>query len=80
MPTHLEIEMPDRISCFQLEDQLKALYPLAVGRHGVWHIELDDDGDHVDEVVDVTRRFLQVHELDAAVLHVDGAELTIYPW
>lgn len=39
--THLEIEMRDRSSAFALEDHLKALYPLAVGRHGVWRVELD---------------------------------------
>lgn len=39
--THLEIEMPDRTSAFQLEDHLKPLYPLAVGHHGVWHVELE---------------------------------------
>lgn len=77
--THLEIEMPDRTSCFQLEDELKELYPLAVGRRGIWHIELDDDGNHLDTVVDRTRRYLREHDLDAAVLHVDGDELTIYP-
>jgi hypothetical protein len=77
--THLEIEMPDRSSAFQLEDELKSLYPLAVGRHGVWCVELDDDGDHLDTVVDVTRRWLRAHELDELVLRVDGAELHVHP-
>lgn len=71
--------MPDRTSCFQLEDELKALYPLAVGRHGVWHVELDDDGDHLDTVVATTRRYLREHELANAVLHVDGTLLEIVP-
>jgi hypothetical protein len=71
--------MPDRRSCFQLEDELKPLYPIAVGRRGVWHIELDDDGDNLETVVEVTRRYLREHELEAAVLHVDGSELTVHP-
>jgi hypothetical protein len=75
----VEIEMPDRRSCFQLEDELKALYPLAIGRHGIWHVELEDDGAHLDTVVATTRRYLREHELDAATLSVDGAELQIVP-
>jgi hypothetical protein len=77
--THLEIEMPDRASAFQLEDELKQLYPLAVGSHGVWQVELDDEGDHLDTVVDTTRRWLRSHgELDELVVRVDGAELHVH--
>ena len=79
MATHLEIEMPDRSSCFQLEDELKALYPLAVGHHGVWHVELEDEGGDLDTVVATTRRYLREHALDTVVLHVDGTELRIAP-
>ena len=79
MATHLAIEMPDRSSAFQLEDELKSLYPLAVGSHGVWRVELEADGDHLDTVVDVTRRWLRDHELDELVLLVDGAELHVHP-
>jgi hypothetical protein len=75
----VEIEMPDRASCFQLEDELKALYPLAVGRHGVWHVELEDDGAHLADVVSTTLRYLREHELAAATLSVDGAERQIRP-
>jgi hypothetical protein len=77
--THLEIDMPDRRSCFQLEDELKPFYPLAVGHRGVWHVELDDDGDHLDAVVETTRRYLREHELGSATLHVDGSERQICP-
>lgn len=71
--------MPDRSSAFQLEDELKPLYPLAVGRHGTWSIELEDDGDHLDTVVDVARRWLREHELTELVVIVDGAELHVHP-
>jgi hypothetical protein len=78
--TRLEIEMPDRASAFQLEDELKGFYPLAVGSHGVWHVELDDEGDHLDTVVETTRRWLRAHEeLEELVLRVDGAELHVHP-
>jgi hypothetical protein len=79
MPTHLEIEMPDRSSAFQLEDELRDLYPLAVGHQGVWHIELEDDGDHLATVIDVTRRWLRVHDLAELVLNVNGAEIRVFP-
>ena len=75
---HLEIEMPDRASAFQLEDELKQLYPLAVGRHGVWQVELDDEGDHLDTVVETTRRWLRACELEELVVRVDGAELHVH--
>jgi hypothetical protein len=77
--THLEIEMPDRSSAFELEDQLRRLYPLAVGRHGVWSVEVDDEGDHLDEVVETTRAWLRAHGLGELVLHVDGSELHVHP-
>lgn len=76
--TRLEIEMPDRASAFQLEDELKRFYPLAVGSHGVWHVELDDEGDHLDAVVETTRRWLRAQELEELVLRVDGAELHVH--
>jgi hypothetical protein len=79
MATHVEIDLPDRRSCFQLEDELKPFYPLAVGRHGVWHVELDDDGDHLATVVETTRRYLREHELGSATVYVDGDELVVYP-
>ena len=79
MATHLEIAMPDRSSAFQLEDELKPLDPLAVGSRGVWHVELEDDGDHLDTVVDVARRWLRDHELTELVVIVDGAELHVHP-
>lgn len=79
MASHLQIEMPDRPSAFQLEDELKRLSPLAVGRHGAWSVEVDDDGDHLDTVVDVARRWLREHELTELVVIVDGAELHVHP-
>jgi hypothetical protein len=76
--THLSIEMPDRRGAFELEDELRTLRPLAIGRRGVWRVEVDDEGDHLDEVVDATRRWLREHELDELVLEVDDAALHIH--
>ena len=71
--------MPDRSSAFRLEDELKSLYPLAVGRHGIWHVELEDDGDHLDVVIDAARRWIRSSELDELVVLVDGAALHVHP-
>jgi hypothetical protein len=75
---HVEIEMPDRQSAFRLEDDLRALYPLAVGQHGVWSVVVDDEEDHLDEVVEASRRWLRTADLDDLVLLVDGRELHVH--
>lgn len=73
--------MPDRSSAFQLEDELRTLRPLAVGRHGVWKVELDDEEDHLDAVVEAARRWLREHEPPCGelVLRVGTSELRIHP-
>lgn len=78
MTTHLSIEMPDRRSAFELEDELRVLHPLAVGRRGVWRIEVDDEGDHLAEIVEVTRHWLREHEVDELVLEVDSAPFHVH--
>lgn len=60
--TRLEIEMPDRVSAFLLEDHLKPRYPLAVGCHGVWHIELDVEEDEVEAVLAEARDWLELRQ------------------
>jgi hypothetical protein len=75
---HVEIEMPDRRSAFSLEDDLRALYPLAVGRRGVWSVVIDDEEDHLDEVVEASRHWLQTAELDDLVLRIGEHELHVH--
>jgi hypothetical protein len=75
---HVEIEMPDRQSAFRLEDDLRALYPLAIGRHGAWSVVVDDEEDHLDEVVEASRRWLSAADLDDLVLLVGGHELHVH--
>jgi len=70
VPTQIEIEMPDRASAFELEDELRFLHPLAVGSHGSWHIELADSGSHLDAIAEATQIFVRAHDLDGLVLHV----------
>jgi len=70
--------MPDRQSAFRLEDDLRALYPLAVGRDGVWSVVVDDEEDHLDEVVEASRRWLRTADLDDHVLHVGEHELHVH--
>ena len=69
--------MPDRSSAFELEDELKPLRPLAIGSHGIWHVEVDDEGDHLAEIVAVARDWLREHDLDELVVCIDGAELHV---
>lgn len=75
----VEIEMPDRQSAFRLEDDLRALYPLAVGRQGVWSVVVDDEEDHLDEVVEASRRWLRTTDFDDLVLHIGDRELVVHP-
>jgi hypothetical protein len=74
----VEIEMPDRQSAFRLEDDLRALYPLAVGRHGVWSVVVDDEEDHLDEVVEASRRWLRTTDFDDLVLRIGEHELHVF--
>jgi hypothetical protein len=74
----VEIEMPDRQSAFRLEDDLRALYPLAVGRHGVWSVVIDDEDDHLDEVVEASRRWLRTADLDDLVLRIGERQLHVH--
>jgi len=74
----VEIEMPDRQSAFRLEDDLRALYPLAVGRGGLWSVVIDDEEDHLDEVVAASRRWLQTAELDDLVLRIGERRLHVH--
>ncbi len=61
--SRLEIEMPDRTSAFQLEDELRRFYPLAVGSHGHWHVEVDGDADDLAEAVTEAEEWLREHEV-----------------
>ena len=71
MATHLEIEMQGRSSAVALEDELKQLYPLAVGRHGVWHVELElAEKDEVAAALATTEEWLRAHDGETAVVRV----------
>jgi hypothetical protein len=63
----VEIELPSRASAFQLEDHLKALHPLAVGRRGVWHVELDVDDAELDAALIAARDWLETRGETAVV-------------
>ena len=78
MSLHVEIEMPDRQSAFRLEDDLRALYPLAVGRHGVWSVVVHDEEDHLDEIVEASRRWLRTSGVDELVLRIGDSELVVH--
>jgi hypothetical protein len=70
VPTHVEIEMPNRASAFELEDELRFLHPLAIGSHGSWHIELADEGSHLDAIAEAAQLLVRARDLDGLVLRV----------
>ena len=70
MACRLEIEMPDRPSAFQLEDELRRFYPLAVGRHGVWHVEVDAEDGDLAEVVLTAQDWVRAHDGDTVILRL----------
>jgi hypothetical protein len=74
----VEIDMPDRQSAFRLEDDLRALYPLAIGRHGMWSVVIDDEEDHLEEVVEASRRWLRTADLEDLVLRIGERELHVH--
>jgi hypothetical protein len=65
--SRLEIELSSRSSAFRLEDHLKALHPLAVGRHGSWHVEVEVDDCDVDAALLATRDWLESQDEVAVV-------------
>jgi hypothetical protein len=75
---HVEIEMPDRQSAFRLEDELRDLYPLAIGKQGAWSVVIDDEEDHLDDVVEASRRWLRTAQLDDLVVRIGDNELHIH--
>ena len=70
MASRLEIEMPDRPSAFQLEDELRRFYPLAVGHQGVWHVEVDAEDGDLAEVVLTAQDWVRTHDGDPLVLRL----------
>lgn len=78
MAFHVEIEMPDRQSAFRLEDELRDLYPLAIGKQGAWSVVIDDEEDHLDDVVEASRRWLRTAQLDDLVVRIGDNELHIH--
>jgi hypothetical protein len=68
--SRLEIEMPDRTSAFQLEDELRRFYPLAVGSHGHWHVEVDGEPEELAEAVGTAEDWLRLHDVVPVLLRL----------
>jgi hypothetical protein len=68
----IRIEAPDADSALGLERRLAHLTPTSVGHDGRWLVELDDDGDRLDEIVAAVRHWLGDSGLAKTAVHVDG--------
>ena len=62
--------MPDRTSAFQLEDELRRFYTLAVGSHGHWHVEVDGEAAELAEAVGTAEDWLRLHDVVPVLLRL----------
>ena len=68
----VRIEAPDADTALALERRLAHLMPTTVGHDGRWLVELDDDGDRLDEILAAVKHWLGDVGLAKTVVHVDG--------
>jgi hypothetical protein len=64
---------PDAATALALEKLLSHLEPTTVGRHESWTVELEDDGDRLDEVIAAVRHWLRENGIESTSVVVDGA-------
>jgi hypothetical protein len=68
----IRIEAPDAETALGLERRLAHLMPTSVAHDGRWLVELDDDGDRLDEILAAVKHWLGDVGLAKTVVHVDG--------
>jgi hypothetical protein len=68
----IRIEAPDAETALGLERRLAHLMPTSVAHDGGWLVELDDDGDRLDEILAAVKHWLGDVGLAKTVVHVDG--------
>ena len=68
----IAVHAPDARTALALERRLSHLEPTSVGRHDSWIVELDDDGDRLDEVLAAVRHWLREEGLESTSVNVDG--------
>jgi hypothetical protein len=73
----IAISAPDAASAFLLEKRLSHLHPTSIGRREGWIVELEDDGDRLDEVIAAVEHWLREVELAETVIDVGGATRTV---
>jgi hypothetical protein len=71
------IEAPDAESAFALEKRLSHLRPTSVGHRDGWLVQLEDNGDHLDEIVAAVRHWLGECLLRETTLIFDGTKHSI---
>jgi hypothetical protein len=68
----IAIHASDARSALALERRLSHLEPTSVGRDDNWIVELDDDGDRLDEVLAAVRHWLREQGLECTAVDIDG--------
>src|SRR5438105_4482751 len=68
----LAVAAPDADAAFALEWRLAHLDAAAVARHGSWTVELEDDGERLDEILAAVRHWLRQRGLRSTSLALDG--------
>jgi hypothetical protein len=73
----VRIEAPDAASAFALEKRLSHLRPTSIGRRDGWLVELEDNGDHLDEIIAAVRHWLAERSLRETTLVFEGTTQSI---
>ena len=68
----IRVDAPSGDTALALERRLAHLTPTTVAVGGRWQVELDDDGDRIDQVLAAVRHWLDLTDIEETVVHVDG--------
>jgi hypothetical protein len=66
----IRIEAPNGDTALILERRLSHLSPTTVSSGALWQVELDDDGDRLDEILAAVKHWLAECEIEATAVHV----------
>jgi hypothetical protein len=75
--TWIAVEAPDAGAALALETRLAHLGACAVSRARRWSVELEDGGDHLDEIVAVVRDWLRERGLRTTLLTAGRTTQTV---
>ena len=66
----IRIDAPSGGDAMALERRLAHLSPTSVAMGDAWQVELDDDGDRLDEILAAVRHWLEECEIPETDVHV----------